>query len=79
MSKSKELREALAERSYWRRVGEIIGATLLGWTYRSSASFLDPDIHIDGCVAEVLLKQQNTIKDLRKQIKHKTPNPKKEE
>jgi len=69
MVSEKEVTEALAEREYWTRVGKIIhpDMRLFGWSYRSSASFdlNHTTINVDGMMAEVLLRQQKEIADLR--------------
>lgn len=43
-----ELAQITADRKYWQRYGKLIGARLLGWTYRQSASFIVPDDGFDG-------------------------------
>ena len=64
----KEIREAQKERAYWRRIGKIIGSKLHGWSYYSSAGFVDPYADIPGFLAEVLLGQQKRIKELEAKL-----------
>ncbi len=66
-----ELSEAITERSWWRRIGKIVGSTLHGWSGYASAGFVNPDVDISGIVAEVLLKQQDEIERLQLSIKRK--------
>ena len=35
----------LADRDFWRQYGDLIGASLYGWSYRDSASFRLQDSH----------------------------------
>ena len=51
--------------NWWRHIGKLIGATLHGWSYRYSASFVDPHIEMTGKVANVLLNQEAKIKQLQ--------------
>ena len=57
-----ELSTVFADRDWWRRVGEIIGSKLYGFTYRNVASFVEPEVEVTGKVATVLLDQQAEIK-----------------
>jgi len=49
-------------------VGETIGASLVGWTYRKSALFSRPLIDLDGRLAKVLLEQKEEIELLESMI-----------
>ncbi|GAH11379.1 unnamed protein product, partial [marine sediment metagenome] len=53
--------QAIADCDWWHRVGKLIGATLSGWNYRQSATFIDPYTVVDGRMADVLLGLQDTI------------------
>lgn len=55
----------IEDRNWWRGVADLVGATLHGWTYRNSASFVGPEMELTGKVAELLLKQQAEIKQLQ--------------
>lgn len=63
----KEIKEAVEERDYWKKIGVIIGATLHGWSGYDSASFINPDIDMHGKVAKILLSQCERIKELENQ------------
>lgn len=66
-----EEKQTKEERDWWRRVGEIIGSRLCGWTYYQSAIFIEPTVEVDGKVAVVLLAQQEEIERLKKRIDDK--------
>ena len=56
--KGAELKEATEQRMFWQEA--LPEFTLIGWSYRSSATFLDPDnryatVHLDGRVARILV------------------------
>ncbi len=36
-----EIKEAQNDRDFWQKIGDPLGWTLYGWTYRSGASFFD--------------------------------------
>lgn len=69
MTKAEE-KQALAERSFWRRVGRIIDpkATLYAWSYYDSGSFRQPDVDIPGPAAKALIGQHRRIETLTAQL-----------
>ena len=64
----------IEDRDWWRRVAELIGMTLYGWSYRKTASFTDDQhppcrpLEMDSKVAAMLLEQQSEIESLERQI-----------
>lgn len=68
ITKKAERKAALAERRYWLDVGKILGATLRSWSYYSRASFIKPNLEVNGHIADKLLSQKNTIDRLTEQL-----------
>ncbi len=57
-------KQNIEDRDWWRDVGSIIGAKLYGWNYRNSASFINPNIEVNGKVGAILIEQRNKIERL---------------
>ena len=57
-----ELAVELADRDWWRSICKILGATLIGWTYRDNATIQwgNSTIELDGSVCQKLLDQSGT-------------------
>ena len=62
-----EIAEAHADRDWWYKAGQLIdsGMVLYGFSYRHSASFRNPDIELNGRVAEILIQQAEALRNFQ--------------
>lgn len=67
-------KQVLADRDWWRRVGAMFDAQLIGWTDRHVATFTKPLGECSGVVAAKLLELEDRIKELPDA--HRTPRSK---
>lgn len=44
MSK-RELRMITEERDYWKKLADLVGWQLMGWTYKRGATYITPNIY----------------------------------
>ena len=60
---SNEEQQALKDLDYWRAIAAMIGpgVSLIGFSYRDSASFTNPYVEIPGIVAKALSRQANQL------------------
>ena len=61
-----ELRQIGDDCEWWTRVGDIFGATLIGFTCRYCATFSQPLGECSGSVARKILEMNDELKALRK-------------
>jgi hypothetical protein len=59
-----------ADWKFWKRVAALLGAQLHGWSYRDSASFLNPHTEMGGTGAAKLIEQADEIIRLKALAKH---------
>jgi len=67
--KKSELKRIQDDCKWWHRVGDIFGATLIGWTDRSSATFTAPLGECSGTVAKKIIEMDDELQALRKLIR----------
>ncbi len=58
----------LEDRAFWKRIAAMFDTHLHGWTYQHHASFVYPQMEIDGKVAKKLIEQDDEIARLHAEL-----------
>jgi hypothetical protein len=59
-----------ADWEFWKRVATLLDTQLHGWSYRDSASFVNPHTEVGGVAAAKLIEQEDEIIRLKALAKH---------
>lgn len=57
-----------AEWEFWKRIAKMFGTTLHGWSYQHHASFVNPQMDVDGKAAAKLIEQEDEIIRLKGEL-----------
>ncbi len=54
-----------ADWEFWKRIAKLFNTSLHGWSYQHRASFVNPQMEIDGRAAAMLIEQDDEITRLK--------------
>lgn len=57
-----------ADWEFWKRVAKVFNTSLHSWSYRHSASFVNPQMEVDGRAAVKLIEQADEIARLKEEL-----------
>lgn len=58
----------LEDRAFWKRIAAMFDTHLYGWSYRDRASFVEPQMDVDGKAAAKLIEQDDEIQRLKGEL-----------